>query len=209
MDIISHLGAISREVRNVERDGKPARAVVATRLYKTDPSDLWDAITNGERIPRWFLPISGDLKLGGRYQFQGNAGGQITRCDAPTHLAATWEFGGQTTWVDVELTPTDGGTRLELTHVAHVDDEKWKQYGPGAVGIGWEGGLLGLGEYITSKKAQVPAESMAWMGSDEGKEFYRQCGKGWLAAHIASGEDVAQATESANRTIAAYTGEAQ
>ena len=29
--------------------------------------DVWDACTNPERIPRWFLPVSGDLRLGGRY----------------------------------------------------------------------------------------------------------------------------------------------
>src|SRR5882724_8555264 len=28
----------------------------------------WDAMTNAERIPRWFLPISADLRLSGRYQ---------------------------------------------------------------------------------------------------------------------------------------------
>ena len=26
-------------------------------------------------FPRWFLPISGELRLGGRYQLTGNAGG--------------------------------------------------------------------------------------------------------------------------------------
>ena len=31
-----------------------------------------------------------------------------------------------------------GGTRLELEHIAHVDDERWAEFGPGAVGIGWD-----------------------------------------------------------------------
>ena len=35
----------------------------------------------------------------------GNAGGEIKACDPPRHLALTWEFGGQTSWVDVQLTP--------------------------------------------------------------------------------------------------------
>ena len=65
-----------------------------TRLYDTSVDDLWDALTSKERIPRWFLPVEGDLKLGGRYQLKGNAGGTITACTPPNHFAATWEFGG-------------------------------------------------------------------------------------------------------------------
>ena len=57
--------------------------VVASRSYDTDIDDLWEAITNAERIPRWFLPITGELRLGGRYQLQGNAGGTITACEPP------------------------------------------------------------------------------------------------------------------------------
>lgn len=207
MDIIAHLGAVTRTVLSVEHAGKPARAVVASRAYKTTPDDLWDAITNAQRIPRWFLPITGDLKLGGRYQLNGNASGEITRCDAPTHLSLTWEFGGQLTWLDVVLSPSgDGGTYLELTHVAHVDDEKWAQFGPGAVGIGWDMTLMGLGEHISTNEAKDPGKAMAWMMSDEGKSFMRESNKKWRDANIAGGADVEQANESAKRTIAAYTG---
>ena len=29
-------------------------------------------------------------------------------------------------WIEVRLTPSaDGGTRFELEHIAHVDDERW------------------------------------------------------------------------------------
>jgi uncharacterized protein YndB with AHSA1/START domain len=71
-----------------------------------------------ERIPRWFLPVSGELRAGGRYQLEGNAGGTIERCDPPTGFSATWEFGGSVSWIEVRLTVTgNGGTRLELEHV--------------------------------------------------------------------------------------------
>jgi hypothetical protein len=40
-------------------------------LYPASQSDLWDAVTNADRIPRWFLPVSGDLRLGGHYQLEG------------------------------------------------------------------------------------------------------------------------------------------
>jgi len=94
IDIPSYIGAVVRRVEDREQEGTPVRVVVATRRYDTDIDDLWDALTNAERIPRWFLPVSGELRLGGRYQLEGNAGGTIKVCEPPHSLAVTWEFGG-------------------------------------------------------------------------------------------------------------------
>ena len=80
-DVEGHLGAVERSVSSLERDGQPARAVTLSRSYATTLEDLWDAATSAVRIPRWFLPISGELELGGRYQLEGNAGGVITACE--------------------------------------------------------------------------------------------------------------------------------
>jgi len=59
IDVASALGLVRRRVRNFEKDGKPASTVTLTRLYDTGVDDLWDALTNKERIPRWFLPVEG------------------------------------------------------------------------------------------------------------------------------------------------------
>ena len=120
IDIGRHIGAVSRRLENREHDGRMARVALACRTYDTTIDDLWDAITSGKRIARWFLPISGDLRLGGRYQLTGNAGGTITRCDAARLLAVTWEYGGETSWVTVTLVADSAGTRLDLEHMAHV-----------------------------------------------------------------------------------------
>ena len=61
-DAEGHLGAVERSVSSQERDGQPARSVTLSRSYATTVDDLWDAVTNGERIPRWFVPISGELQ---------------------------------------------------------------------------------------------------------------------------------------------------
>src|SRR6186713_2161510 len=112
-------GAVARKVACIEWEGKPARAVVAVRRYPTGIDDLWQAITDAERIPRWFMPISGELRLGGRYQLEGNAGGTITRCEPPRALGVTWEFGGGMSWVSVTLDAEgEDCTRLTLEHVA-------------------------------------------------------------------------------------------
>lgn len=99
------IGAEFRQFLEREHEGKPARVLRAVRGYRTHPADLWDAMTNRERLPRWFMPIEGELKLGGRYQFQGNAGGSITRCDPPEALDVTWEFMVDVSWVTVRMEP--------------------------------------------------------------------------------------------------------
>jgi len=208
IDIVATIGAVTRKVSSRQQDGRLARVVVATRSYDTSIDDLWDALTSAERIPRWFLPISGELRLGGRYQLQGNAGGEIERCEPPRHLALTWEYGGEVSWVTVELADDPkGGTRLELEHVAHVGDARWDQFGPGAVGVGWDLALMGLGRHLETGAAADPQAAMAWMGSPEGKDFMRRASDGWCRASIASGTDATAAQAGAARTTAFYTGE--
>ena len=135
MDDMNAFGAEFREVGGRMRDGKPTRVVRASRKYPSDQADLWDALTNGDRIPRWFLPISGDLRPGGRYQLDGNAGGTIERCDAPEALDVTWEFERNVSWVFVRLSYEADRSFLTLEHEMLKDEEgeaHWAQYGPGA-----------------------------------------------------------------------------
>jgi hypothetical protein len=81
----------------------------------------------------------------------------------------------------------------------------WAQFGPGAVGIGWDSILLGLSQHLSGAPALDPANSAAWVASDEGKRFMTLSGERWCEAHIASGGDEAEARAMAERTIAAYT----
>ncbi len=211
MDYSRPLGTEFREVRDVEHDGKPARAVEGSRVYPTGSDDLWDALTNAERIPRWFLPIRGDLRLGGRYQIEGNAEGTITRCDPPEALDVTREFGGNVSWVSVRLAPEDGGARLTLVHTMLKDaagEAHWETYGPGAVGVGWDLSFLGLGMHLASGGEAIDREaSDAWLGSDEGKAFLRVSAEAWGRAHAAAGEDAQVAGAMAARTASFYLGE--
>jgi uncharacterized protein YndB with AHSA1/START domain len=206
-DALRYIGAVTREIQNREYEGRPARVLVATCSYDTTIDDLWDAITNAERIPRWFLPISGDLRLGGRYQLLGNAGGEITACEPPRSLALTWEMHGQASWVNVRLTElSDGGTSLRLEHIAHVPDDLWNQFGPGAVGVGWDLTLMALGRHVSTGAAVDPKTAEAWPTSEEGKAFVGGSSEGWGRASIAAGTDEASALTAAGRTTAFYTG---
>ena len=102
-DVQSNLAATDRAVSSPERDGQPARAVMLSRAYATTVDDLWHAVTTADRIPRYFAPVTGDLELGGRYQVEGNAGGTVTECEPPSRFALTWEFGGDTSWVEFRV----------------------------------------------------------------------------------------------------------
>jgi uncharacterized protein YndB with AHSA1/START domain len=206
IDFERYLGAVTRSVSSLERDGKPVRTVTLTRTYDTSVSDLWDAVTNPARIPRWFLPVTGELKLGGHFQLQGHAGGKILVCEQPKHLGVTWEFGGNTSWVDLHLGPDGTGARLTLKHILPVDDH-WKQFGPGAVGVGWDLLLVGMTLHVTTKAAVDPKEFEAWSMSASGKAFIRGSSGAWGRADIAGGADAKEATDVAKKTAAFYTGE--
>ncbi|WP_108252808.1 SRPBCC domain-containing protein [Planctomonas deserti] len=196
---------IGREVRTGSRDGRSTKIAVARRTYPADRQDLWDALTNPERIPRWFLPVEGDLRVGGRYQLIGNAGGVVERCDRPSSFAATWEMGDMVSWLEVTLTPADEGTTLELVHEAFVDPDLWGQFGPSAVGIGWDLGLLGLGMHLASGESVDPDLAANFLTWPEGIAFARASASGWADAAAADGDDPLQAREAAERTVAAYT----
>jgi uncharacterized protein YndB with AHSA1/START domain len=205
IDVASYVGAVARRVADREHEGKPVRVVIASRAYDTTLEDLWDALTSAERIPRWFLPVSGELKLGGRYQLQGNAGGVITACEPPRRLSLTWEFAGQVSWVNVNLAPEGDGARLELEHIAPIDPH-WEAYGPGAVGVGWDLSLIGLQLHLASGAAVDPKAFEAWSMSEEGKAFARQSAADWGRADVASGADEAAASAAAAATAKFYTG---
>ena len=205
-DVAEHIAAMERSVAVLERDGQPARAVILSCSYATSLEDLWDAVTDSERLPRWFLPVTGELKPGGRYQLEGNAGGLITACGRPWHLALTWEFGGDVSWVEVRFSQGGAGrARLKLTHTQRLS-EHWSRYGPGATGVGWELGLLGLAFHLADPDGPKPDE-VAFATSPDGKAFIRGSGEGWGQAAVVAGKDPDAARAAARRTIAFYTGE--
>lgn len=204
-DPIASAHMVAREIRTGERNGDPTKVLVARRTYRADQADVWDALTSPERLPRWFQPVSGDLKVGGRYQFEAQAGGSIERCDAPDLLAVTWEFGGGMSWLEVRLSEAAEGTVLELVHEAPVDPGMWAQYGPGAVGIGWDGLLHSFGHYLDTAESLDPDEWEQWMTSTEGTAYARQLGDAWGAAAIADGDDPEEAKAAVDAVVAFYT----
>ena len=200
------LDEVTRTVETGRRDGAETKTVTVTQSYPVSIDELWAAVTEGERISRWLMPITGDLRLGGRYQLEGNAGGVVERCDQPESFAVTWEYGAMMSWLEVRLTATGDGTVLELVHEAPVDPDTWVKYGPGAVGVGWDLGLMGLAEHIRTGAPVDPELGMTFPTTSEGQEFIRQAADGWADAAIGAGDEPGVARAGAASTFAFYTG---
>ena len=205
LDVEAHLRAVDRSVSSSTRDGAPARTVTLSRQYDTTLENLWDAVTNPSRIPRWFMPITGVLELGGRYQLEGNAGGVVETCARMAHFTATWEFGGDVSWIEASFSDDAPGARLTLNHIALLSPH-WDEYGPGAVGVGWDTGLLGLALHIDAPD-EPKLDEEAFVVSPQGKAFIAGSSDGWALAAIADGGDAEAARAAARRTTGFYTGE--
>lgn len=205
-DVLDELAAAHRELGRATLPAGEAYTVALRRRYDADIEDVWDALTSPERLSRWFLPVSGDLRLGGRYQLAGNAGGEILACEPPRRLTVSWLFGPDaedgTSEVEVRLTPGPAGdTEFELIHASVVDPHYFPTYGPGAGGVGWDLGLLALARLLAGDETENLAE---FDKSPEGREFSRRSAAAWGRAHLAAGGDPEQVAAAVEATTKFY-----
>jgi uncharacterized protein YndB with AHSA1/START domain len=210
IDIVKEIEAVHRETGRKAIPAGEGRTVRMERDYEAPIEEVWDALTDPARIGRWFLPISGDYRIGGRYQFEGNAGGEILACERPDRLKVSWAYGediapADISEVEVRLSAVDADTtRLVLEHAAFVPDDRWEQYGPGAVGVGWDGGLLGLSLHLRGGSVDDP---IAWQMSDEGRRFNTLASERWGEAYRAAGADPDAVAQAVANTTAFYAPE--
>jgi uncharacterized protein YndB with AHSA1/START domain len=177
IDIASQLEAIHRQVERQLPAGGSGElvSVLLRRSYDAPIGDVWDALTQPDRIKRWFMPISGELRAGGSFQLEGNAGGDILTCEPPRLLRVS--FGGPTSIVELRLTPDgDGDTVLELEHTVPIEMAK---SGAGAlyVGPGWDGALLGLGLFLRGEAVGDPVGACLGPGGQGLRHRHRRAAR--------------------------------
>ena len=189
IDIVQQISAISREVAT----GEETAAVTLQRRYPAAVADVWEAITDPDRVRRWFLPLTGDLRPGGTFQLEGNAGGDILSCEPPEHLAVT--FGGETSLVDVRLSAEGEQTLLILEHSVPLS-LAGSAAGALYVGPGWDGALMGVALYLDGKVAEDP---VAAANSPEAQQFCVESIDAWTAAVEATGSADAEASPPVGR----------
>lgn len=206
IDVDGQISAVHRRLGTRVLEAGEARVMTISQSYDAEIEDVWDACTDPERIPRWFLPVTGDFRVGGKYALEGNATGTIERCEPPKLLAATWEFGGEVSWIEVVLSSDSADrTTFRLEHVAHVDDTRWAEFGPGATGVGWDLSLMALGLHLGSGESVDPQAAAEWSTSPEGKQFIQESSDRWCETSVAAGTDPEAARSAADKTTAAYT----
>ena len=175
-DMLDELAAAHRSVaRRTDGSGE----VVAVRLrrsYDAALPDVWDAVTDPDRLARWFAPVSGDLRVGGAFQVEGNAGGEVQDCDPPHGFTVSW--GGPQSIVRLRLTPDGAGTELHLEHSVPV---AFAGSGAGAlyVGPGWDVAVLGLALFLSGEPVGDP---VAWEGSPEVQRVNAASIDAWVTA---------------------------
>jgi uncharacterized protein YndB with AHSA1/START domain len=116
-------------------------AVRFERRYPAAPAEVWNAVTEPERIGRWLAPVT--VLEDGRYRIDFGDGqettGTIEVCDPPRALLVTWEFPGEpASRVSVEIRADGDGALLVLDH-SRLPVNQGAGYG-----AGWEAYLARL-----------------------------------------------------------------
>jgi len=170
-----------------------ARTALMRRDYDAPTDDVWDAFTDPERLSRWFLPVSGDLRLGGAFSLEGNASGEVLRCEPPRLLTVSWKFGDHPVdELELRLSPNaDGGTTLEIEHATISDRTEWggRSYDSVfGVATGWEPALYALDRQLAGTLTDDVAD--AWRAGQpppEAKELMARSERAWTAIVEESG----------------------
>ena len=102
-----------------------ARVAVFRRTYDAPVEDVWDACTDPDRLRRWYVPVSGDLRVGGRFEQAMMGSGVIQRCEPPHLLTVSLGDRGADE-IELRLTPAGDGssTELELQHATTLDQHE-------------------------------------------------------------------------------------
>lgn len=100
-----------------------ARVAVFERVYSAPIDDVWEACTDPERLRRWYVPVSGDLRPGGTFRQPPMGTGTIECCEPPRYLRLS--LGGGADEIELRLSPAgDGVTSLELRHATTLKEHE-------------------------------------------------------------------------------------
>ncbi|MGH2869638.1 MAG: SRPBCC domain-containing protein [Solirubrobacteraceae bacterium] len=109
------------ELRRREIPAGEARVAVFTRTYPTTIEDLWDACTNPERLRRWYVPVTGDLRVGGTFEQVNMGSGTIMVCSPPELLKVSLGAGADEIGLRLSAGADPDTAMLELQHATTLD----------------------------------------------------------------------------------------
>jgi uncharacterized protein YndB with AHSA1/START domain len=140
------------------------REIVIRKQYPDPVEDVWAAVTESDRLGRWFGTYTGRGRPGGTVEFtvtgEVDAGGEVAapvtvtihECDAPRRLVVDIPEDGARAWrVAVDIEPDGAGTVLVFTQ------EVVEGMNVADVEAGWRWYLDRLGACL--RDAEMPAWS--------------------------------------------------
>lgn len=159
-------------VGTLHADGGTGIVRMSTQ-FETRIKNLWSALTEPQRLARWYGNFVGEFHVGGTFTaFIPSSGwdgqGRIEECNAPAHLTVTmWEKVGEEQGLTVDLVANDDHTNLVLEKHGIAPDLCW------AYGAGWQAHLEDLSAHLAGReKADL---SVSWNERfDELEPHYRQ-----------------------------------
>jgi uncharacterized protein YndB with AHSA1/START domain len=141
--------------------------------FETDINDLWSALTDPDRLARWYGKVSGDLRIGGEFTATVSGSGwdgrgRIDICVPPRRLGVTqWEEEGSETGVTAELTSDGDATILAIESRGMPVDLLW------AFGCGWQTHVEDLAAHLAGQQRGDWPSSWGTR-FDELAPFYRE-----------------------------------
>jgi uncharacterized protein YndB with AHSA1/START domain len=133
-----------------------ARSAIMARRYDAPVEDVWSACTDPERLARWFVPVSGDLRQGGSFSLSFGVYGEVLRCQPPRLLTLSWAYEDMPV-DEVELrlaADGDGATLVEVEHATvttTVEFDGRLVDAFGNMGSGWEPLLAALELFVDDR----------------------------------------------------------
>ena len=137
--------------RGVLRAEGGRRGVRFERHFAASLEEVWDALTNPERLARWLAPGSIDGGGDGTVKLDFGEGGLVTgrvlRWEPLSLVEFEWRFAGETeSVVRFELSRDGDGTHLVLDHRA-LGPEHATGYS-----AGWDAHLAALGDHLEGRQ---------------------------------------------------------
>ena len=204
MDIDEETDATERKVEVGTESDPEVRILTLSRLFDAPTDIVWSACTAGDQLNQWFLPISGELHEGGRYEIADYTSGLIQKCRRKEFVSATWESGPDMSWLELMFLPQSSGTSLIFKHFAYIKLEEWSRFGPGALGIFWDLAFMRLASHLTRGPENNRLDMRPWAVSIEGYKFMLMSSQAWCAANISAGANPLEAQRAADRAMTAY-----
>jgi uncharacterized protein YndB with AHSA1/START domain len=137
--------------------------------FRANRDDVWSALTDPQRLSRWFGKVEGDLRVNGVFTAfvfasEWNGHGRIDACVPQRQVSVTmWEQEGAEHVIAAELIEVGDPTTLALEVRGLPLDVVW------AYGAGWQVHLEDLGAYLSGQeKRNLPTR---W---DELEPIYRE-----------------------------------